>query len=87
MHTVNLRTVIAAAGPGTVEVAGQQVTWEVRVSAGESVTLTIQARAIAAPSFAVNMAIFSSTQVLTREAATLIYGNQLYLPVILKQSP
>jgi hypothetical protein len=83
----DITPVITATGPGTVEVVGQQVTWEVPVSAGESVTLTVQARAIAAPSFAINIAIFSSTQVLTREAAVLIYGNQLHLPVILHQSP
>ena len=70
-----------------MEVAGQQVTWEVPVRTGESVALTIQARAIAAPSFAINTAIFSSTQVLTREAAVLIYGDKSLLPVILQQSP
>jgi hypothetical protein len=77
--------VITATGPGTVQVTGHEVTWNVPVSSGQSVTLTIQATAIITPGAAVNTAVFSSTQVLTREATVLIYHSQVFLPVILKQ--
>jgi hypothetical protein len=78
--------VITATGTGTVDVVGQEVTWQVPVSAGHSVTLTIHATALATPGLAINTAIFSSTQVLTREARVLIYESQLLLPTILRQS-
>ena len=77
--------VITATGPGTVQVTGQEVTWNIPVSSGQSVTLTIQATAVITPGAAVNTAVFSSTQVLTREITALIYHSQVFLPVILKQ--
>ena len=77
-------TIITASGPGTVEVDGQAVTWEVTVSAGQPVTLTIEATAAGTPGLAVNTAVFSSTRVLTREASVLIYDSQCFLPLVAK---
>ena len=77
--------VITATGPGTVQVTGQEVAWSTPVSAGQPVTLTIQATTVSTPGAAVNTAVFSSTQVLTREATVLIYHNQVYLPLVLKE--
>jgi hypothetical protein len=74
--------VVTATGPGIVTVDGQEVAWEVPVSAGESVTLTIEATANVTPGMAVNTAVFSSTVVLTREANVLIYQSRVFLPVI-----
>lgn len=74
--------VITATGPGMVQVTGQAVVWQVQVSAGESVTLTIEATAIVTPDAAVNTAVFSSTRVLTREAGVMIYQHQIFLPTI-----
>ncbi len=74
--------VITATGPGAVEVVGQSVSWEVAVGAGQSVTLTIEAMAGSTPGLAINRAVFSSTQVLTREVEVLIYDSQLLLPVV-----
>jgi hypothetical protein len=69
-----------ATGPGTVQRTGQDLRWEVPVSAGESVTLTIQALAAGAPGSATNTATFSSTRILTREVAIMIYDTRIYLP-------
>jgi hypothetical protein len=76
--------VITATGSGTVQVTGQDVTWRVPVSAGQFVTLTIRATAVMTPGAAVNTAVFSSTQVLTREVSVVIYSDQLYLPLVIK---
>jgi hypothetical protein len=76
--------VITAAGPGMVLVEGQQVDWEVGVTAGEIVTLTIQAYALADPGLVTNTAVFSSTEVVTREATVLILGEAMFLPMIRK---
>jgi hypothetical protein len=67
-----------------VDVDGQAVTWEVEVSAGQSVTLTIEATAASTPGLVVNTAVFSSTQVLTREVDVMIYDSQLFLPLVAK---
>jgi hypothetical protein len=67
----DITPVITATGPGTVQVAGQEVTWSTPVSAGQPVTLTIQATTVITPGAAVNIAVFSSTQVLTHEATAL----------------
>jgi hypothetical protein len=80
----DVTAVITATGPGTVEVHGQVVTWEVAVGAGQPVTLTIEAIAGSTPGLAVNRAVFSSTRVLTREVNVLIYGGRLSLPVVAK---
>jgi hypothetical protein len=79
-----LTPVNTAAGPGAVEIAGQAITWTVSVSVGESVTLTIQATAALTPGAAVNTAVFSSTQVLTRQATVVVYQEQVYLPLLLR---
>jgi hypothetical protein len=76
--------VITATGPGTVDVDGQAVRWEVAVGAGQSVTLTIEAMGGSTPGLAVNRAVFSSTRVLTREVEVLIYDSRLLLPVVAK---
>ncbi|MEE8390327.1 MAG: glycoside hydrolase domain-containing protein [Anaerolineae bacterium] len=80
----SMTPVITATGPGTLQVIGQEVNWSVPVSAGQSVTLTIQATAATTPGVAVNTAIFSGTQVLTREVTVLIYRDRVFLPVVLK---
>ena len=77
-----LTPIIAVTGPGTIQRAGQDIRWEVPVSTGDSVTLTIQAIAATVTGPAINTATFSSTQILTREAKVLIYESRLYLPVI-----
>ena len=77
--------VITATGPGTVQVTGQEVAWSTPVSAGQPVTLTIQATTVSTPGAVINTAVFSSTQVLTREATVLIYHSQVYLPLVLKE--
>jgi hypothetical protein len=78
--------IITATGPGTVLVSGQAITWTVPVSASLPVTLTIQATASLTPGSAVNTAIFSSTQILTRQTSVLIYSSQVFLPLVLKGS-
>jgi hypothetical protein len=78
----DITPVITATGPGTVQVVGQDVTCSVPVSTGQSVTLTIQAAAVITPGTAVNTAVFSSTQVLTREVRILIYSSQIFLPEV-----
>ncbi len=83
----DLTTVIDADGPGTVTVDGQLVTWQVPVSAGEAVTLTIQATAALTPALAVNTAVFSSTEVLTRQASVVIYRSRLFLPLAARELP
>jgi hypothetical protein len=80
----DVTAVITATGPGTVEVDGQAVRWEVPVGAGQSVTLTIEAMAGSTPGLAVNRAVFSSTQVLTREVEVLIYDSRLLFPLVAK---
>lgn len=80
----DMTPVITATGPGTVEVDGQAVTWEVTVGAGQSVTLTIEATAASTPGLVVNTAVFSSTRVLTREVEVMIYGSRLFLPLVAK---
>jgi hypothetical protein len=80
-----LTPVNAATGPGTVERAGQAITWTVSVGAGDTVTLNIQATAaLAPPGAAVNTAVFSSTQVLTRQATVVVYQAQVFLPLLLR---
>lgn len=76
--------VITATGPGIVQVNGQVITWTVPVSAGMATTLTIQATAILTPGVATNTAVFSSTQVLTRQTSVLIYNSRVFLPLVLK---
>ena len=76
--------VITATGPGIVQVNGQAITWTVPVSAGMAITLTIQATAMLTPGVATNTAVFSSTQVLTRQASVLIYNSRVFLPLVLK---
>ncbi len=79
-----LTQVTGTTGPGTVQQTGQDVHWEVPVSAGESVTLTIQAVAAGTPGSAINTATFSGTQILTREVAVMIYQTRLYLPTTMR---
>ncbi|MCP4535734.1 MAG: DUF4091 domain-containing protein [Chloroflexi bacterium] len=85
-----LTPVITATGPGTVQVTGQEITWDVPVTSGQSVTLTIQATTVITPGqtvmpgTAINTAVFSSTQVLTHEVKILIYGYQTFLPEVIK---
>jgi hypothetical protein len=74
--------IVTATGPGTVDIAGQMVTWQVAVSAGESVTLTIEATAAGTPGLVINTATFSSTVRLTKETSVLIYHSQVYLPLV-----
>ena len=77
--------VITATGPGTVTIVGQEVTWETPVTAGQPVTLTIQATAGMTPGVVVNTAVFfSNTQVLTRDASLLIYQSQVFMPLVLR---
>jgi pimeloyl-ACP methyl ester carboxylesterase len=76
--------VITATGPGVVLVNGQAITWTMPMSAGASITLTIQATAALTPGVVTNTAVFSSTQVLTRQVSVLIYGNRAFLPLVLK---
>jgi hypothetical protein len=76
--------IFTATGPGLVLVNGQAITWTVPVSAGAAITLTIQAAAALTPGVAVNTAVFSSTQVLTRQVSVLVYSNQVFLPLVLK---
>jgi hypothetical protein len=78
--------VITATRPGIVQVNGQAITWTVPMSASVPITHTIQATAILTPGPAINTAVFSSTQVLTRQASILIYNNQVFLPLVLKSS-
>lgn len=80
----DLTTVTGATGPGSVDISGQTVTWQVPVQAGQPVTLTIEAVAGAVPGYAVNTAVFSSTVVLTREAGVLIYDRRVLLPLVMK---
>jgi hypothetical protein len=54
------------------------------VSAGIALTLTIQATASLTPGVTINTAVFSSTQVLTRQASVLIYTGRVFLPLVLK---
>jgi hypothetical protein len=57
------------------------------VSAGESLTLTIQAVTAGAPGSTTNTGpLLSSTQILTRQFAITIYNTQLYLPVIIRHN-
>jgi len=79
-----LTPVITAMGLGSVQVSGQAITWTVVVSAGLPVTLTIQATASLTPGSVTNTAFFSSTQALTRQASVLIYGNRVFLPLVLR---
>ena len=79
-----LTTVITATGPGAIRVRGQDIAWTVPVSAGSGVTLTIQAVAALAPGSATNTALFSSTQVLSRQASVLVFGTRVALPLALK---
>jgi hypothetical protein len=71
-----------ATGPGIVQIAGQQITWTTLVQAGQPVTLTIAATADFSPGIATNTAVFSSTQVLTRQIPVLIYLDQSFLPFV-----
>jgi hypothetical protein len=48
--------------------------------------LAIQATALSIPGAGVNTATFSSTTVLNRAATVLIYGNRVFLPLILKET-
>ena len=77
-------TVTGAEGPGTVEVVGQSVSWQTGVTAGETVTLTIEATAGAAVGPVTNTAVFSSTVLLERQAMVLIYDTRLFMPVIFR---
>lgn len=79
-----LTSVITASGSGTVRVSGQDVTWNVPVSAGQAVTLTIQATAAITPGLVTNTATFSSTLMFTREVTVMIYSDQLFLPMLLR---
>ena len=54
------------------------------VRAGVPLTLTIQATAGFTPGAAINTAVFSSTQVLTRQATVLIYSSRVFLPIVLR---
>ena len=74
--------VLTATGPG-LQINGQLVSWQLPIANNESVTLNIQASA-STIGLAVNTAIFSSTQLLEREASVLVYGSQIYIPLILK---
>ncbi len=76
--------VITATGPGAVQVNGQAITWTVPVHAGVPLTLTIEATASLMPGAAINTAVFSSTQVLTRQTSVLIYSSRVFLPVVLR---
>jgi hypothetical protein len=78
--------VITATGPGTVEVSGPDVTWSVPVTSGQSVALAIRATALDFPGAVVNIAVFSSTLVLSQSAPVLIYTHQVFLPMILKET-
>jgi hypothetical protein len=78
--------VITATGPGAILVSGQAITWTVLVSASLPVTLTVQAAASLTPGSGINTAIFSSTQVLTRQASVLIYSSRVFLPLVFKGS-
>ena len=80
-----LTTVITATGPGAIRVRGQDIAWTVPVSAGSGVTLTIQAVAALAPGSATNTALFSSTQVLSRQASVLVFGTLVALPLAIKE--
>ncbi len=79
--------VVSANGPGNVQINGQEITWTTAVNAGEAVTLTIQTTAGITPGIAVNTAVFSSTEVLTREVTVLAYQGQVLLPFIAKNVP
>ncbi len=81
----DLMPVLTATGPGTVQVDGQQVGWRVTVDAGASVRLQVRAQAGVTPGGAINQAVFSSTHVLTRSAPVLVYGDQVYLPLVLRE--
>ncbi|MBN1483147.1 MAG: DUF4091 domain-containing protein, partial [Chloroflexia bacterium] len=76
--------VVTATGPGSVQVDGQWVTWRVPVSDGQAVQLIIQATAVFTPGAVLNRAVFSSTEVLTREAGLVIYGQRTFLPLVLR---
>jgi hypothetical protein len=78
--------VVTADGPGHIDLDGQQVTWQVPVSAGETVTLTIEATAGMAPGAVTNTAVFSSTHQLTRQAGLLIASDQLFLPLVMRRA-
>jgi hypothetical protein len=65
---------------------GQDVTWHVPVTSGQAVALAIQAAVVSTPGAGVNTATFSSTMVLNRAATVLIYGNRVFLPLILKET-
>ena len=82
---VHLTPVLTATGPGTVQVDGQHVSWRVTVDAGASARLHIRAQAGPTPGGATNQAVFSSTHVLTRSAPVLVYGAQVYLPLVLRE--
>lgn len=69
-------------GAGSVDIAGQMLTWQTPVAAGETVTLTIEVQAGSSPGPVVNTAVFSSTQVLDRSASLLIAEQQLYLSLV-----
>ena len=79
--------VVTANGPGNIQINGQAVTWTTPVAAGETLTLTIQATAGLSTGIAVNTAVFSSTEVLTREVTVLAYEGQVLLPFVAKNVP
>ena len=63
---------------------GQTVTWSVPVVSRETVTLTIEARAVIT-THVTNTATFSNPQQsLSDSVHVLVYADQVYLPIVLK---
>jgi hypothetical protein len=91
-HTVTISnnvpaatTVLGAGGSKSPvpAVTGQLVTWTAPVAAQETITLTIQARAVTA-GLVNNQATFTGPETLTAGAWLLVYTDQVFLPVVLK---
>jgi hypothetical protein len=93
-HTVTINdtvpaatTVLGASGSKSPvpNVAGQVVSWTVPLASQETVTLTIQARAVTA-GLVSNQATFavSGQATLTEGTSLLVYTDRVFLPVVLK---
>ena len=61
----------------------QAVGWTVSLASQETVTLTIQARALSG-GFITNQATFSGSELFTESVSLLVYTDQVFLPVVLK---
>ena len=73
-------------GPGTVVVAGQDVTWSVLVQDGDVVVLTVRATAAVTPGLVINTAVFSGALRLVDRAAVLISSDRAFLPLVLRRN-